>query len=117
MPSLAPRRLVTPGIRRARLLSAIAATIGGVLAAPAMATIVFAADPVTHPPIDEPSDRPDPCACPADADGNGQVDQSDIVMVLAAWGPCNDCPADVDGDGIVGFPDLMQVLQDYGPCP
>jgi len=57
----------------------------------------------------------EPCA--GDIDGTGEVGFSDLVAVLAAWGPCMGCPEDIDGDGIVGFSDLLTILADWGPCP
>ncbi len=45
-----------------------------------------------------------------DIDGDGMVGFSDILAVLAAWGPCAGCPADLDGDGMVGITDLLIVL-------
>lgn len=50
-----------------------------------------------------------PGAAP-DVDGDGTVGLSDLLAVLAAWGPCGDCPADVDGDGSVTLSDLLAVL-------
>ncbi len=47
---------------------------------------------------------------PADVDGDGIVGITDLLAILAAWGPCNACPADVDGDGTVGITDLLAVL-------
>jgi hypothetical protein len=55
-------------------------------------------------------------SCPADVDGDGEVGFQDLLLVLAAWGPCPGCPEDVDGDGEVGFPDLLILLADWGPC-
>ena len=54
--------------------------------------------------------------CPSDVDGSGTVDFSDMLSILAAWGPCQACPQDVDGDGEVAFGDLLQVLSDFGDC-
>jgi hypothetical protein len=34
----------------------------------------------------------------------------DILEVLAAWGPCPGCPADLNGDGDVNVLDLLDVL-------
>lgn len=47
---------------------------------------------------------------PADVDQDGAVALSDLLAVLASWGPCDDCPADIDGDGAVTFGDLLAVL-------
>ncbi len=55
--------------------------------------------------------------CPADLDGNGSVGVSDLLSLLASWGPCKGCPADFDGDGDVGVPDLLVLLANWGPCP
>ncbi|MBT8486533.1 MAG: hypothetical protein KJO43_13210 [Phycisphaerae bacterium] len=54
--------------------------------------------------------------CPADLDSSGDVGFTDLVSVLAAWGPCAGCPQDFDEDGIVGFTDLLTVLASWGPC-
>ena len=56
-------------------------------------------------------------ACPADVDGNQQVDVSDLLAVLLSWGPCAGCPEDVDGDGVVGVGDLVLTIAAWGPCP
>ena len=58
--------------------------------------------------------------CPADIDGSGTVDLSDLLIVLAAWGSCADpqaCPADLTGDGQVDLSDLLGVLAAWGACP
>lgn len=57
-----------------------------------------------------------PPACVADIDGNGAVDVSDLLDVLAAWGPCICCDADIDLSGAVDVSDLLTVLADWGPC-
>jgi hypothetical protein len=61
----------------------------------------------------------DPCApdCPADVDGDGAVEFSDLLAVLAIFGPCDGCPEDIDGDQQVAFSDLLSVLSAFGPCP
>lgn len=59
-------------------------------------------------------------SCPADLDGDGTVGVTDLLQVLAAWGPCVDCsscPADLDGDCEVGVTDLLMQLAAWGPCP
>ncbi|NNM27640.1 MAG: hypothetical protein HKO59_16960, partial [Phycisphaerales bacterium] len=55
--------------------------------------------------------------CDTDLDGDATVGFTDLLLVLATWGPCPGCPADIDGDGLVGFTDLLAVLADWGPCP
>ncbi|MBX3375113.1 MAG: hypothetical protein KF817_14880 [Phycisphaeraceae bacterium] len=54
--------------------------------------------------------------CPADLDGSGSVDFSDLLQLLSVWGPCEDCDADLDGDDSVGFNDLLAMLAVWGPC-
>ena len=53
-------------------------------------------------------------AVPGDLDGNRAVDFSDLLLLLASWGPCGaPCPADLDGDGEVAFGDLLQLLSHW----
>ena len=52
-----------------------------------------------------------------DLDGDGSVGTSDLLILLAAWGPCDDCgncPADLDGDCSVGTSDLLILLSNWG---
>jgi hypothetical protein len=55
--------------------------------------------------------------CPWDLDGDGSVGVSDLLSLLASWGPCKGCPADFDGDGSVGVSDLLALLANWGSCP
>ena len=55
--------------------------------------------------------------CPWDIDGSGTVGASDLLALLAAWGPNPGDPADFDGNGIVGASDLLELLANWGPCP
>ena len=48
-----------------------------------------------------------------DADGNGCVDDADLLLVLFAFGATGD-PADVNCDGIVDDADLLEVLFAFG---
>jgi hypothetical protein len=52
-----------------------------------------------------------------DLDGDGRVGISDLLILLAGWGPCPDppdaCPADLDGDGTVGIADLLILLANW----
>ncbi|NNM25975.1 MAG: hypothetical protein HKO59_08325, partial [Phycisphaerales bacterium] len=53
-------------------------------------------------------------AMPGDVDGDGVVSFTDLLAVLAAWGPCAaPCAADLDGDGVVDFVDLLVVLANW----
>ena len=61
----------------------------------------------------------DECAgapCPGDLDGDDVVGFTDIVSLLAAWGPCPGCAADLNGDDAVTFDDLVAMLASWGPC-
>ncbi|MDY7110003.1 MAG: VCBS repeat-containing protein [Planctomycetota bacterium] len=51
--------------------------------------------------------------CPADFDGDGDVDTTDLLFLLAAWGTPD---GDVDGDGDTDTADLLALLADWGPC-
>lgn len=55
--------------------------------------------------------------CSGDLDGNGAVGFSDLLALLAAWGPqAEDVAADLDDDGAVGFGDLVLLLSAWGEC-
>jgi len=49
-----------------------------------------------------------------DVDGNGCVDDADLLSVLFAFGASECSPADVNGDGIVDDADLLTVLFNFG---
>ncbi|MBX3375178.1 MAG: CotH kinase family protein [Phycisphaeraceae bacterium] len=53
--------------------------------------------------------------CPADLDGDGFVDFSDLVRLLSAWGGTGGS-ADLDGSGAVGAGDLLILLASWGTC-
>ncbi len=58
--------------------------------------------------------------CPWDLDYNGTVGASDLLLLLVAWGVCDDpanCPADFDNTNNVGTVDLLTLLAHWGPCP
>ncbi len=55
--------------------------------------------------------------CLWDLDANGSVGVSDLLELLASWGPCKCCPADFDYNGTVGVSDLLVLLANWGPCP
>jgi len=51
---------------------------------------------------------------PADLNGDGCVDSSDLAILLAAWGTTGD--GDVDGSGATGSGDLAVLLAAWGGC-
>jgi hypothetical protein len=55
--------------------------------------------------------------CPADLNGDGQVDGADLGLLLAAWGPCASCIEDINVDGQVDGADLGLLLAAWGACP
>jgi hypothetical protein len=56
--------------------------------------------------------------CPSDVDGDGSVGVSDILALIAGWGPCTgSCDGDVNGDGTVDVNDLLEVVGSWGACP
>lgn len=56
--------------------------------------------------------------CVADVDCDGMVGFSDLVKLLAAWGPCGGpiCRENLDGDSDVDFDDLLVLLSAWGAC-
>jgi hypothetical protein len=63
-------------------------------------------------PWDENDDR-----TPGDLNHDGVVDGADLLILLSAWGPCNNpdlCPADLNGDGDVDGADLLILLSNWG---
>ena len=62
-------------------------------------------------------DECEPPGIPGDIDGDGAIGLSDLLILLASWGPCadcGDCPADLDGDCTVGLSDLLILLANWG---
>jgi hypothetical protein len=55
-----------------------------------------------------------PNSCPADFDGDGDVDTQDLLYLLATWGTPD---GDVDGDGDTDTADLLALLGTWGDCP
>ncbi len=58
-----------------------------------------------------------PAQCPADVNGNGTVEVTDLLSMLGAWGTNPGGPPDLDGDGVVNVTDLLALLAAWGPCP
>jgi len=59
---------------------------------------------------------PDITTTPGDLDGDDVVGVSDLLILLGAWGACDnpdDCPADFDEDGTVGVSDLLTLLGNW----
>lgn len=58
------------------------------------------------------------CSIPGDVTGDGQVNVSDLLAVITAWGPCpappTACPADVVSNGAVDVSDLLFVITNWG---
>jgi hypothetical protein len=52
--------------------------------------------------------------CPADLDGDGDVNAADLSVMLGAWGGRG--PSDLDGNGTVDAADLAALLGAWGPC-
>ena len=53
-----------------------------------------------------------------DTNCDGQINVSDLLNLLADWGPCGEgCPADLDASGDVGFGDVLVLLGAWGACP
>ena len=58
--------------------------------------------------------HPKPDDCPADFDGDRDVDTADLLFLLAAWGTPD---GDVDGDADTDTADLLALLAAWGECP
>ena len=52
--------------------------------------------------------------CPADLNGDGVVNASDLAGLLGGWGPTN---GDVNGSGSTDAADLAALLGAWGNCP
>ncbi|GIV13944.1 MAG: hypothetical protein KatS3mg021_2226 [Fimbriimonadales bacterium] len=53
-------------------------------------------------------------AATGDVDGNGCVDDADLLQVLFAFGETGALPADTNGDNVVDDADLLTVLFHFG---
>ena len=57
----------------------------------------------------------DETTMPGDADGDGDVDTDDLLMLIGQYGACPaGCSADFDGDGDVDTDDVLTLLSNYG---
>jgi len=50
-------------------------------------------------------------------DRNGQVDSTDMAMLLTKYGRCRGCEEDLNGDGVVDEEDVDILLDVWGKCP
>ncbi|MBL6997449.1 MAG: S8 family serine peptidase [Phycisphaerales bacterium] len=53
--------------------------------------------------------------CPADCNGDGVVNVSDLLAIIDAWGTNSGC--DVNGDGVIDVVDILAVVGSWGGCP
>jgi len=59
----------------------------------------------------------DSAGCPSDLSGDGVVNVTDLLSLIAAWGPCSGtCDADLDNSGTVDVADLLTLIGDWGAC-
>ncbi|MDA7668778.1 dockerin type I domain-containing protein [bacterium] len=56
--------------------------------------------------------------CPGDLDQNGEVDASDLGLLIAAWNTDGSIVegSDINGDGVVSAADLGLLIGAWGPC-
>ncbi len=54
--------------------------------------------------------------CPADVNGDCQVNVTDLLAVIGAWGATDFTFADINGDGEVNVTDLLAVIGAWGTC-
>ena len=52
--------------------------------------------------------------CPADLNGDGQVNFADLASVLSGWNTSD--AGDANGDGVTNFEDLQLILSFWGDC-
>ena len=52
--------------------------------------------------------------CPADFDGDGNVNVNDMLRVISDWGGTG--RADLNGDSVVNVTDILQLLDSWGEC-
>jgi hypothetical protein len=62
------------------------------------------------------SGTPDRGDCPADINGDGYVNFTDLLAVIDQWGQCQNCSADINNDGNVDVTDILEVIALWGDC-
>ena len=53
--------------------------------------------------------------CEADVSRDGEVNVTDLLEIISAWGP-GACVQDITGEGGVDVQDLLIVIDSWGPC-
>ena len=59
--------------------------------------------------------KPEAVDCPADFNGDGSVDGTDLSLIVGFWGQKNQ-DLDLDEDGLIGGGDLAILLGSWGSC-
>ena len=54
--------------------------------------------------------------CDADFNQDANVDDLDLLSLIAVWGPCEGCEEDLNLDGTVNIRDLLLLIAAWGPC-
>ena len=57
---------------------------------------------------------PSACLDRGDTNGDGLVNVTDLLTLLASWGSCGGCPADFNSDSMVNVTDLLNLLGNWG---
>ena len=53
-------------------------------------------------------------SCPADVNGDNDVNVSDLLATIGNWGGAG--VGDIDGSGFVDVSDLLTIVGSWGPC-
>ena len=70
--------------------------------------VAISCDDCEHPPL----------PCPGDLDQNGEVDASDLGLLIAAWNTDGSIVvgSDINGDEVVDGVDLSLLIEAWGSC-
>jgi hypothetical protein len=66
--------------------------------------------------VDGPGDCDPPSDCVGDINGDGEVNVTDVLALVGAWGTSGG-PEDINDDGIVNVSDLLLLIDAWGACP